>query len=136
MALSPLHPKGESGENIEVKKPEENEPVENTPVLKQIACTHNSITLSWNQIENCRTYIIEEKDTYGIGRVFAGHANQCSLRGLEPLCSHEYRLKYEINGHTKASSWVTLFTGKEPVNTEHLIRACRSNGKLKKNDYF
>ena len=72
--------------------------------------------------------MIEEKETVGTGKVFVGHAQECTLRGLEPLTEHIYRMRCKTLNETTATPWLTVYTKKEPISCEHLIRACFSSG--------
>ena len=72
--------------------------------------------------------MIEEKDSVGAGKVFVGHAQECTLRGLEPLTEHIYRMRCKTTEATTATPWLTVYTKKEPISCEHLIRACLSSG--------
>ena len=91
--------------------------------------SHNSVTLEWSKLPDCNTYVIEEKDKYGIGRVFVGHSTECILRGLDSMSEHQYRMKCDSNDNRITTPWITVYTSKEPVNCEHVIRACHSSGK-------
>ena len=97
--------------------------------LRQSISNSSTVTLSWSKTDSCNTYVIEEKDKYGIGRVFVGHSTECILRGLEPMSEHQYRMKCQSEDERYTTPWITVYTTKEPVNCEHLIRACRSSGE-------
>ena len=47
------------------------------PEVEQIS--FNYVVLAWPEVANQRSYIIEEKDEYGIGRVFVGASSSCRL---------------------------------------------------------
>ena len=77
---------------------------------------------------DAQVYMIEEKEPVGTGKVFVGHAQECTLRGLEPLTEHIYRMRCKTLNETTATPWLTVYTKKEPISCEHLIRACFSSG--------
>ena len=77
---------------------------------------------------DAQVYMIEEKEPVGTGKVFVGHAQECTLRGLEPLTEHIYRMRCKTLNGTTATPWLTVYTKKEPISCEHLIRACFSSG--------
>ena len=41
--------------------------------------SYNYVVLTWPEVSNQRSYIIEEKDEYGIGRVYVGASSSCRL---------------------------------------------------------
>lgn len=47
------------------------------PVAAKLS--YNFVVLKWPEVRNQRSYIIEEKDEYGIGRVYVGAAATCRL---------------------------------------------------------
>merc|ERR1712123_212355 len=47
------------------------------PEVEQIS--FNYVVLAWPEVANQRSYIIEEKDEYGIGRVFVGASSSDSI---------------------------------------------------------
>ena len=120
MSLSPTKP-GDDVCQTDIGRP-----------LRQKCLTHNSVTLQWDSVSDCKTYIIEEKDQYGIGKVYVGNATECTLMGLEPLSGHNYRMRCLNDDNNFSTPWLQIFTSKEPVSCEHLIRACSSSGQLQK----
>ena len=90
--------------------------------------THDSVSLRWRAVKDAQVYMIEEKEAVGTGKVFVGHAQECTLRGLEPLTEHIYRMRCKTLSETTATPWLTVYTKKEPISCEHLIRACFSSG--------
>ena len=74
------------------------------------------------------SYIVEEKDEYGIGRVWVGSSNQCVLQGLDTLSSHIYRLTYQTGNGPVTSKWINVLTTREPITSDYITRACRSTG--------
>ena len=75
-----------------------------------------------------KSYIIEEKDEYGIGRVFVGNVAECTLQGLDALSTHTYRLVIPTENGQITSKWIQVTTTKEPITADYLTRACRSRG--------
>jgi len=102
-----------------------------SPRLNATACKHDSVKLEWPSVNGCNTYVVEEKDSYGVGTVFVGHSQECTLHGLQPMSEHQYRMKCEVGGETFTTPWLIVFTNKEPVSCEHLIRACRSSDLIR-----
>jgi hypothetical protein len=96
------------------------------PNLEIIKVDHQSVLLSWKEISNQKSYIIEEKDEYGIGRVWVGTASQCLLQGLETLSSHLYRLVMPTPDGQITSKWINVLTTREPITADYITRACRS----------
>jgi len=94
------------------------------PIIDNLG--HNFVTLKWSLIKDQRSYIIEEKDEYGIGRVFVGNVAECTLKGLEALSTHNYRLVIPTQNGQITSKWITVLTTKEPITADYLTRACRS----------
>merc|ERR1712134_110205 len=93
--------------------------------------THDSVSLRWRAVKDAQVYMIEEKEAVGTGKVFVGHAQECTLRGLEPLTEHIYRMRCKTLSETTATPWLTVYTKKEPISCEHLIRACFSSDLMR-----
>lgn len=96
------------------------------PILEIVKVDHQSVMLSWPEVSNQKSYIVEEKDEYGIGRVWVGSSNQCVLQGLDTLSSHIYRLTYQTGKGPVTSKWINVLTTREPITSDYITRACRS----------